>query len=459
MNVNRAPQPLRPLISRLPSIRWLVPLVCLPLLAFVIYAAWLGYRDHQASRELDALIAPIRAAGEPLGDAWLEQHFRQTTSSDGTAAWSEIIMLSTSFGWDATGGLPIVGRGKSLRTLEVGAKWEVDALVDDFLEQARPLFDLLYDAAKYPTPVWQPMEFQGIVTLLPELQDSRQIQRLLQLDFEHAIVHSDSDRALSDLQAMQTTAEAFDWDMFLVGELVNIALRGIYYASIQRSLYANVWSAEQLEKLTAQVSQPLPLAQSWNASVETEKALSLAYVSGSRPPQEVEFLLSAESKLDLMRRYDEIQALSGAPLGDLTRRADELEGDWKSRQTNVGADALGSMLLPAVAAYANAFERLERTRRMVLTSLAIKRFQLAKDRWPEHLQELTQVGLSPEDWTLPGIGSLGCAIERDGKTACVWAVGQNDPGNAGNQYVVASQCPDYADDKLENVQYYLTLIK
>ena len=94
MNAERSTQQLKPLFSKLPSIRWLVPLVCLPLLAFAIYASWLGYLEYQASRELEALIAPIRAAGEPLGDAWLEQHFRQTTSSEGTAAWSEISMLS-----------------------------------------------------------------------------------------------------------------------------------------------------------------------------------------------------------------------------------------------------------------------------------------------------------------------------------------------------------------------------
>lgn len=369
------------------------------------------------------------------------------------------MMLSNSVGWNAINDLPIVGNGKPLRTLEVGAKWEADALVDDFLKQARPLFDLLYDAAKYPTPVWQPVEFHGFETMLPDLQNSRQIQRLLQLDFEHAIVHSDSDRGLRDLQAMQTTADAFDWDMFLVGELVNIALRSTYYESIQRSLYADVWSTEQLEQLMAQVRQPLPLAESWTASIESEKVMSLSYVSGSQPPQPVGLLLSAESKLDLMRKYAKIQALSRVPLGQLTRRADELERDWRSRQSNIGADALSSMLLPAVVGYAEAFERWERSRRMVLTSLAVKRFQLANNRWPEQLQELTQVGLSPEDWTLPGIGSLGYAIEPDGKTACVWAVGQNDRGNAKNQYVVASQCPDYEGDKLEQVQYYLALIK
>ena len=216
------------------------------------------------------------------------------------------------------GELPIVGNGKTLRTLEAGAKWEADALVDDFLEQARPLFDLLYDAAKYPTPVWQPMEFHGIETLLPELQDSRQIQRLLQLDFEHAIVHSDTERALRDLQAMQTTADAYDWNMFLVGQLVNIALHGLHHQSIQRSLYADVWSAEQLEQLMAQVRQPLPLEKSWNATIESEKVMSLSAVSGSRSlPGEVELALSAESKLALLRMYDEIQALAATPVGPI----------------------------------------------------------------------------------------------------------------------------------------------
>ena len=369
-------------------------------------------------------------------------------------------MLSTSVGWNAMTELPIVGNGEPLRMLEAGAKWQNDALVDDFLKQAQPLFDLIYDAAKYPTPVWQPMEFRGIGTLLPELQESRQIQRLLQLDFEHAIVHSDTERALRDLRAMQSTADAFDWDMFMVGELVNIALHGLHYGSIQRSLYADVWNDAELEQLMAQVRQPLPLEKRWNNSIETEKAMSLSEVSNSRSMPEVELAQSAESKLALLRKYAEVQSLANEPLGQLTRGAAELEREWEQRGSQVGADILAKLFLPpVVASYAEAFERSERSRRLVLTSLAVKRFHLANDRWPEQLPELSQVGLSPEDWTLPGIGPLGYAIEPDGKTACVWAVGEKD--KMGDRFVVASECPDYVGDhdKLGEVQFYLTLIR
>lgn len=457
MNVQRSSHPLQPMISKLSSIRWLVPLVVLPLIGFAIYAGWLGYREQQSSRDLDALIAPIRAAGEPLGDAWLAQRFRQTSSNEGTAAWSEIEMLSGNIGWRAMDKLPIVGVGKTLRTLEVGAKWEADALVDDFLLQAQPLLELIFDAAKYPTPVWQPLVFRGLQTLLPQLQESRQVQRLLMLDFEHAIVHQDLDRAMRDLQAMQTTAAAFDWHICIVNELVTIALRGMYYDAIERSLFAQVWTDEHLEKLMEQVRQPLPLERGWAASIEAEKAMTLSNLDGTGSMADLELLNSASNKLYLIRRYDEIQSLADTPAGQFARKAAQLESDWKNRPSNVGGDILVNMLTPAVAAYAEAFDRSERSRRLVLTSLAVKRFQLANDRWPEQLQELSQVGLGPADWTLPGIGSLGYAVESDGKTACVWAVGPKD--KQGIQYVVASQCPDYAGEKLFDVQYYLTVIK
>ncbi|MEO8271563.1 MAG: hypothetical protein ABI557_17700, partial [Aureliella sp.] len=192
-------------------------------------------------------------------------------------------------------------------------------------------------------------------------------------------------------------------------------------------------------------------------SIEAEKAMSLSYVGGSRALPEFELTLSAESKLDLLRKYSEIQSLADLPPGQLTLRATELERVWESQRSRVGADALASMLLPAFAAYAEAFDRIERSRRLVLTSLAVKQFQLANDGWPEQLQQLSQVGLSPEDWTLPGIGALGYGVEPDGKTACVWAVGERDKVN--DRHVVASQCPDYAGEKMDDVGYYLIVIK
>lgn len=451
MNVPHNSPAQYPTAKRLLSIKWLVPLVVVPLVGFAVYIGWLLLIDYRASQELSLLMKPIRAAGTSPEDAWIAKRFAETTSSEGTAAWSEIIMLSGSVGWNAINDLPIIGNGETLRTLEVGGHWGEQALVDDYLKEAQPLLDLIYETEKYPTPVWQPMDFRGFGTLLPELQESRQIARLLQLDFEHAILGNDRERAMRDLQAMQTTADAFDWDLFMVGELINAALRGMRYTAIQRSLYADVWTKEDLERLIAEAQQPLPLAQSWQRSLESEKAMAVAYMQGP--------LFSPTNRLLLLGRYAEMEALAGSSPGQFAIGARALEHQWEEGHADEISKFLLGELQPAIGAYAVAFDRTERTRRLVLTSLAVKLFQLTNERWPKDLQELTQVGLQSEDWTLPGIGPLGYAIQDDGQTACVWGFDETEPRLLKIAAVVSPECPDYAGEKLDKVQVYLTVIK
>lgn len=358
-------------------------------------------------------------------------------------------MLSGSVGWNAINDLPIIGNGETLRTLEVGAQWKSQALVDDYLHEAQPLLELIYEAEKYPTPVWQPMDFRGFGTLLPELQDSRQIARLLQLDFEHAILGSDRERAMRDLQAMQTTADAFDWNLFMVGELINAALRGMRYMAIQRSLYADVWTKEDLARLIVEAQQPLPLAQSWQRSLESEKAMAVAYMQGP--------MFSPTNRLLLLGRYAEMEALAGSNPGEFAIGAGTLEHQWEERHADELSKFWLGNLQPAIRAYAVTFDRTERSRRLVLTSLAVKLFQMTNERWPTDLQELTQVGLQSEDWTLPGIGPLGYAIQDEGQTACVWGANETNPN--ATLSVVSDDCPDYAGEELDKVQVFLTLIK
>ncbi len=453
--------------SRLPSVQALVVFFGIALAVPIGYAAWLGYREHQASRELESLIAPIRAAGLPLGDAWMEKRFREMASSQGTAAWSRILLLSSSFGWGAQEKLPILGSGEPLRMLEPGAQWKSKAQVKDYLAEAQPLLDMIHQARVYPMPVWQPMEFRGEGTLLPELQESRNVGRLLQLEFEDAVMENDPDRALRALSSMKTTAEAFDWDLWIVAELIQITLRGQHYESLQRSLVSNVWTLEHMETLIEQVRQPMNVAQSWHDSLDSQQAMLLSFISGSQqlPVIPNELARSASSQLAMVQEYRELQALAATPVGQLAEAVGQVQSRWAALAAQNSDSLLRDQYMIAGQAYASAFERDERSRRLVLTSLAVKKFHLLHQRWPNQLQELSQVGLVPADWTLPGIGSLGYAIEPDGKTACVWSVSENQ-GSVFEQNqipsgkrIVESTCPDYAGEKLAQVQYYLTVIK
>jgi hypothetical protein len=78
------------------------------------------------------------------------------------------------------------------------------------------------------------------------------------------------------------------------------------------------------------------------------------------------------------------------------------------------------MLYPAVNAAAATYARNERETRWTLTAVAIKEFQLQRQRWPDSLDELTSVGLSASDWMATDSDAFGYQISDDDGEAILW---------------------------------------
>ena len=175
-----------------------------------------------------------------------------------------------------------MGTGKLPEHLVPGGDWPDEPRIAEFLQEVRPLIAQIEQAGRYPTPVWQPIAFNGFSTLLPEIQASRAVIRLLQLEVQHALYHRDTERALRGLAAMQTTAAAFEWDFCMVADLVGIALRSIHRDAIRQSLAETDWEPAQLDQLLAQVQHPRDVRRGGTESVAGERAMTLAWLQGSR---------------------------------------------------------------------------------------------------------------------------------------------------------------------------------
>src|SRR5690606_37668842 len=144
------------------------------------------------------------------------------------------------------------------------------------LERNRPVIAQIHAATKHPAPVWMPIEFHGFMTLLEELQNSRSIQRLMQLETEHAIYHRDAERAMAGLESMQGVAAAFDWPICMVADLVHIALRGSHRSMVRRSLAVDLWDEDQLRHLADQLGPPQDVRQRWFDVVAGERGMMWA---------------------------------------------------------------------------------------------------------------------------------------------------------------------------------------
>ena len=410
--------------------RWLLRLVLLPVALGAVAIAILGVSEYRSARAVDAELARLRAAGEPLDDETLSRWFEANTSQAGTAAWSEILVTVEHIeSGEAFSSFPIVGLGKLPEDLVPGGPWPDEPRIAEFLQDVRPLIAQIEQAAQYPTPVWQPIAFDSFSTLLPQIQRSRGVVRLLHLEVEHALYHGDTERAMRGLAAMQATSAAFDWDLCLITDLVAIALRSIHRNAIRRSLDGTAWEPAQLDELLAQLAVPRDVATRWQRSLAGERAMAMGLLRGKRERRDallqshgagpaVWFLFPSDT-LAYLERMAAIQQVGAEGVLGLGTRAKQLEDQFDQLQQGFIGGLVTKLLLPAVSAVAHANERDELDRRLTRTAVAIRRFHASEGRWPAKLSDLAAVGLQPSDWTALQAGPLGYQVQADG--AVVWA--------------------------------------
>ena len=408
--------------------RWLLILIALPVILGAVAIAVLAGIEYRSRRDVDAEIERLRAAGQPVDDETMASWFWENTSQEGTAAWREILVQVEQITTSTTvvHGLPIVGHGELPDDLAPGDDWPDEARVAAFLEDARPVIAKIEDAARYPTPVWQPIAFDGFGTILSEVQASRGIMRMVQLEFVHALYHEDTQRISRALKAMQATAASFDWDMCIVSDLVGIALRSIHRNSIRQSLSHSAWELADLDHLLDQVVQPRDFLTRWHRVIAGERAMALTTLRGDRqslsdfmgstgqPGDSLQawMLMSSFSKRYL-QTMEAVQRLGDQGIEGLLERANE----WERREFPSDSlrfdDMLSHLLLPSVNAWAAAQERDEHERRLTRTAVGLKRFRMVEGRWPEKLDDLATMGLTARDWTALQAGPFGYRIEDD----------------------------------------------
>ncbi len=445
--------------------RWLLLLVSLPIVLGAIAVAILGFGEYRSAREVTAEIARLRAAGEPVDNETQARWFQAGTSQEGTAAWRDILVAveHVSSG-EVVNSFPFIGTGKLPEPLVPGGDWPDEPRIAEFLQEVRPLIAQIEQAGRYPTPVWQPIAFNGVSTLLPEIQPSRSVIRLLQLEVQHALYHRDTERALRGLAAMQATAAAFEWDFCMVADLVGLALRSLHRDAIRQSLAETDWEPAQLDQLLAQVQHPRDVAVRWRRICAGERAMTLAWLQGSRdeldgmlprgnrryPPALLLIPSGTKKYLDQMAAFQQMgeQGVLG-----ITARAQDLEQELTRPDRRRFDELLTALFLPAMAAMAAAYEREELDRRLTRTALGIKRYRVSEGRWPARLSDLAAVGLEPKDWTALQAGPFGYKIE--GEDAVLWAYDMHDRGSPSR---IRSEPPGEKDVSSAGLLWHVTRI-
>jgi hypothetical protein len=435
--------------------RWLFWGVLLPIILLFAVITSQGIRQWQAANRFEAEIAQIRASNLPIDNASMARWFREMTRTEGASAWGEVLLaLETAIApIDNPERMPFVGTGDPIAVPDPDRQWPEEKQVGEYLRWIGPTIEKIHQAVELPKPVWLPIEFRGFQTPLAELQSSRSVTRHLQLEVEHALYQKESERALRGITSLRGVADAFDWQICLVGDLVHRAHAIAYLATIRRSMAYGLWGEAEIDRIDSQLAprDPFQITERWRRVFIGERAMLLSSLNDAAMTDynADEFGAAAMKvaglptvKVGLLEKYFLMLRIADGPLAGLPDRANELEL-WLTQKGSAFdlTTRWTSMWLPAIRAYSQSIIREEDDRRVTRTSLAVKKYQLREGNWPQDLAALDGIGLPASERVTVGGKPLGYQV--DGDAAWVW--GPDTSSRAARPEVLPER-PDPADE-------------
>ncbi|MCU0720740.1 MAG: hypothetical protein MUC83_13610 [Pirellula sp.] len=436
---------------------WLKRLFLAACLFVVVAVVWFAITQLFAARELSRFTDDLSRRGIPFDNASMATALEKKTHPEGSQLLSDILKLSYWGGSLASvESLPIIGGGLvDSPTLDQSImrwkEWPKDAvpeqIVSDYLKEMEPMFVLLEQLDKMPMPVRLDLEIDGINTLLKPVQDASNVMRVLTLEARYAIFKKDKPRTFRAFQSMMTLQNAIDSRSFLGSEFSLISLQNVLLSTIHESMTFEFWNEEEVTRLRKIVEEQRARAFPWRETLEFERALALASLN-SLDGDRFSFMMATaipklpSAKLKLMKFYDQLIEAHALPLEQKRRTIEEIERSQVSLAQIIDGYALiASLLMPSTSGMGEIVVRTEDHARLASIACSIRQFQIANNRWPVNLEELTTTGVPNELLSTVERGRFGYEVE-DGK-AWLWSYDFRDARGKVSAIRPTDQPTDY----------------
>jgi hypothetical protein len=421
-------------------------LAMLPIILGLAFIILYISRTWSASNAIKVQFAQWQNEGVPYDNATMRASYQKRTHAEGTRDWNRVIeTVHWLNGSKLSNKLPYIGSSEqSMPILDPEASWPDEPLVHDYLNEMKPVLATIEKACQNPKPVRFSLLANGFSTSFEHQHYARSILRLLQLAFDHAYYHRDTEQAMKILELMGATAEAFDSKEAIVTELIQLALKGIRLQAIQNSLCIGIWNDEELEKLRNGLSKGANPSDGWKELMEGERAFSLAQLANPDGtgfgPREL-YPLTPTGKKEFIDLYAKIVNVRMQTWQDALSFSKSLGVEIQIASRNSAESGIWmSMLMPAIEAFMSARIRTEESRRWVLTAIAIRQYKNKYGDWPVILRDLEKLGLTANDYSLVTDESLGYEVESN--RAYLWT---RDPRSYGSQLNIAIKRPNLHD--------------
>ena len=294
-----------------------------------------------------------------------------------------------------------------------GEDWEAAGLVHHYAMAAKPVIKKIQTLAESESTVWQPIIFDGLNTLLPEVQQIRSLGEILQLEFMDAYYRGENERAI---EALRTICHLFGpqrKSLCWVEEMVRISGFSGAEKLILQSLQHDVWTPPQLDALRELMSVKFNWSERWRDVTRGELLLCYPEMSNEQKAQSLDPMLRftrvAPSELEqLILHRQQIAMIDGAG----TRRHAQLVADadqdyvdraaakWRPDRwiqfPAMKATWLANLVMTNHGSLARAFASAAREQDLTRCAIASKQFQTQFDRFPKTIAELAKVGFAAD---------------------------------------------------------------
>jgi hypothetical protein len=403
------------------TFRWLLYTCLAPFIVLLTFVGWFGWNEFQSSKLLRSELQRLERQGSPFDNPSMQRWYDSRTHKEGTEAWLEVLELTktaSQLGPD----LPFVGNAYIPLEVTVGMEWPSEPKVAEFLEMYEPVIQKITAAGQFPKPVWLPIGWNGVETLLPELTDSRSVVQLLSLKALHSLWNKDTKAAMDAMQSMKDTAESFDSHACFVSDSVCMGARVGLYHMINLSMSMDVWSEQELEQLE-DLLKPFSsqskeeFSKLWEATLSGEREMVLTLKPSQLSGDMLRYypIFPSDSKR-ILDHYQSLIDLGKEGLSGLQDRCVnqtaivKKETDWFPSASSL----ILRTVSPTIETCARAIDRTQIMRQVTLSSLAIKRFQKKNGKFPETLSELDKGDWPIPDWNINGRKQLIYAVIDNG---------------------------------------------
>ncbi len=373
------------------------PLGCfLSVLALLIFTPAVGLAIYLslASGRVEDGLAQVRAAGEPLTAAELEDFYAVPAATDPTPLWLDAVAAIRTLDYNRSAkDLPIVG--SEAKVPLPGQPWPHEPAALAHLTEFATTVEQLHAAAEVGGPARYPTDFtQGTGMLLPHADRLRQAARLLNLDARVQARQGNARGAAQSLHAMFALAQSLEREPIIVSQLVRAACAGMGITALADLLPHIEFAPEDLTRLQADL-EAIDYRAELQRALLGERVIGVgafenAMVSGvAASAASVTRRDDLALYLDCMQRYN-AAARTSWKQAKVERDATERMVDDLMQNSLAGHSrySLTKMVLPAIDSAFEAAFRSEARSRAAAVAIAVERRRLHHGRLPETLSQL-----------------------------------------------------------------------